>query len=46
MNAPLPTLPEAHQRPITDAADWGAALRLLAAAALFGAIVGGVGTAF
>lgn len=46
MNAPLPIRPDAFAHPITRPTDWRAALRLLAAAALFGAIVGSAGGSF
>ena len=46
MNARLPIHPDTLPPQAAPHADWRAALRLLAAAALFGAIVGSVGTAF
>lgn len=46
MNAPLPIRPDAFEHPAVRPTDWRAALRLLAAAALFGAIVGSAGGSF
>jgi hypothetical protein len=43
MHAPTPYLPETPSSRELSAPDWRGAARLLAAAALFGAIVGSVG---
>lgn len=43
MQAPRTIPPDALTRPATPVSDWRVAARLLAAAALFGAIVGSIG---